>query len=212
MVWKHVRKVWENRSRLFGIKHSTPTHPQRLMAHMKQHLNHAFFEALPHEPEHTRVRRFEFEGKRYVIKNTQGHQSHGEDVAFIRKVILAHQKAVRNGSIHPTHYTIRTPKVHGRIRRSETESYIIMQDVGGERRGMANEIYPGNREVSKQSAEAFKELRENFRFLISKDILPTSPKTSFRVPQINEMIFIRHTNPANPPEGKWVVALPYDFG
>tara|TARA_Y100000310_G_C20549152_1_gene747159 strand:+ start:306 stop:947 length:642 start_codon:yes stop_codon:yes gene_type:complete len=213
MVWKHVRRLLKSGARLWKESKSAPQmHTDRLMDHLNEHLTSSFFNSLPQEPDHGRIRYFEFAGRRYVIKDTQGLQHHGDDKQFIRRIILAHQRAVKSGKITANYYTIRTPKVHGRIRRGEKQSYLIMENVGGQRRGMANEIYPGNRAVFKQSAEAFKEMRTNFEILRKQKLLPTSPHTDYQVPQINEMIFTHHTNPEQPEKGKWVVSLPYDFG
>ncbi len=159
---------------------------KEMMDFLKSRLSQIFFSALP--TIRFKVRKFMWNGKPVVIKDTLGFIDQGYQYDNTRKAILLHQRAVRSGKISARHYRIKTPKVYGRI-----GNYLVMEFMQGKN-------YDDN---SGNLGMAYQELKENFKKLCIENLLTE--------PQLHDLIVLGNSNPGNPERGVWYFSLPYDF-
>lgn len=191
-MFKRFFKKPGNLIRKRFARKETPADNNEVMEYLKKKLSTpGFFSKLElaGEPSFTEVKKLEWKGRKLAIKFAE-RQEHGADYDGIRRIFLAHQRAVRKGEIKPKKYKISSIKVFGKI-----GNYIVMKYIEGI---SSAKLYE---KQEKGSLEALEEMFENFRFLRKN-------KKISKIPQI-EVDFI--AKPSNPEKGKWEFFLPYDY-
>ncbi|MFA4855566.1 MAG: hypothetical protein WC634_03215 [archaeon] len=149
-----------------------------------------FFETLPYLSSSYKVRWFDFNGYKVVIKLVPNERQ-GLDFKRLRGDFLAHQRAVRRGLIKPQHYTLRSPRVYGVVGH-----FLVMEYVTP----LLDQWRLGPKiNIVKD------ELKTNFLVLQKRNLV------GHYAPQSSDLIPAGSTNPSNPKESKLVVFLPYDY-
>jgi hypothetical protein len=142
-----------------------------------------------------------FNGQRLAIKDTRSY-GHGMHFEILRKSLLLHQKAAREGKINTSGYVLRAPRVFGTIK----QRYLVMSFVEGKTiDGFARELLDSGatKETIASFSSAWKKLQGNIRQLFA-----SNPAER---PQIFHFIAAGTTNPKSPEKGNWVFYLPYDI-
>ena len=145
------------------------------------------------------VRKFDFNGMHFAIKQTYGDTAHGANYLQFRRDALAYQFAAKKGRIQNKHHVLRSIKVHGRI-----GNYLVMSRVQSINR--KNLAFPVQRSIE----VALDELDRNFRDLTS-DGIKLGNSTVHYFPQFHDIMLIGNTNPKKPLKGKWIFCFPYDY-
>lgn len=144
---------------------------------------------LPKSSLSEKVRLFEFEGRRYVIKDTQGSETQGARYQTLRAVFWKHQRLIREKKITPKNYLLRSIKVIGII----DGRYLVMPYIEGT-------PFLGPAEIPKSLNEAYNEMDNNIQ-IAKKGI-------SFLMPQTPDMIYRKTFKKGKP---LYVFYLPYDY-
>ncbi|HLC79946.1 MAG TPA: hypothetical protein VJG83_06030 [archaeon] len=189
-AFEKFQSLWRRGRREIPLK---GPHKDILAFLEKKLANKKFFEGLPKISKYS-IRKFEYNGKTAVIKQTYGDSSHGIEFGKIRQTLLKHQMAVRTKKIVPKTYKLRSIKVFGRV-----GNYLVMDFVKGQNLGDWFDRHK-NPEVARHLSEATYEMERNFN---SQGALP--------IPQLTDLIVAGNTNPQEPTKGKWIFYLPYDY-
>lgn len=146
-----------------------------------------------------RIKLIKFNGKGVLIKlvaeEKDSLSDHGKNPLQIRQSILAHQKAVRLGSIDTSKYFLVTPRFYGKLGHLVIMEQMPVAKKASELRG--NEV--------KELIEAKKQLEENLWTLQKQGHLPQNEKGVSVMPQVSGVMYLGEMN------GRKILALPYDI-
>lgn len=174
-----------------------PSKREAMLHHLGRRLRIPFFFRVLRRASPTAkvVKRYSYEGVPIVIKDTEGMAEHGYEFEELRRAVLEHQKAVRDGRIVADRYRIKTPKVYGRVGRKGR--YLVMEDMG--------ERHPDMHSLGERDYDAArKQAYNNFEELVRRGNIK-------RAPQVLHMMPLGNTNPKEPEKGVWLTSLPYDY-
>ncbi len=151
-----------------------------------------FFNRLKTAGHSDKVRMFEFNGRKFAVKDTRGSEMQGARYEKFREAFLMHQRAVRSGKIKPQKYALRSIKVIKKV-----GNFLIMNYIEGK-------PLPKNFDAPEHTAlrEAFNEMKANMEEM-KKGIL-------FYSPQYIDVIVAKEPIAGHPKRTKFVFYLPYD--
>ncbi|MFH1234640.1 MAG: hypothetical protein V1493_03425 [Candidatus Diapherotrites archaeon] len=174
-----------------------------------------FFQSLKPLYAGCKVRIFEFEGKKYAVKDTLFDSHEGYDVKAYQRVFREHDRIIKeNPELCPSDLYVFSPiKVYGMVgpllvmELKEKADYIPSKDFEPLMRAL-EETNPG---AAKRLMDAVSQLEFNIQML-GRNSRVRGRQIQLRVWGGGESVvdILGNTNPAHLEKGRWILSLPFD--